>query len=224
MISLASIVVMLKASADPVIEGIAGTWVGKALRPFPVGNQIAFDLSIGLLVSVFFYVLVVAVPGHRKRLRIKRHLLRQYDYFKRDCLLQLLWASGGLDSSLVDELIDRDAFRAYFKTRASGGMDRWNVAENALQSEPERLARLLDQLEIFRVELEFTLTTIDVDDPDMLRFARHLYQVLKQGSKWRADYDGVKQVSNFFWSVFAGWDIVNGYTERDIVLEFIENL
>lgn len=222
--ALASMVLMLKTSADPMIEALVGTWLGDVLRPFPTGNQIGFDLSVGLLVSVFFYGLVVALPSRRKRLRIKRHLMRQYDYFKRDCLLQLLWASGGTDSSLVDRLVDRNEFRVYFETPVSDGMDRWHVVANTLQSDPERVARLLEQLEVFRAELEFALTVIDVEDSDMLSFARRLYQALKSGSKWQADYDDVKKISGFFWTIFTGWDIAEGYTERDRVQEFIEGL
>lgn len=216
---------MLKTTSDPIVEAFKGTWVADLLRPFPTGNQIGFDLSVGLLVSVFFYLLVVALPARAKRSRIKRHLSRQYDYFRRDCLLQLLWASGdGVAYSEVGRLLDRDAFKAHFKAVAGGGMDRWNVVENALQSEAWRLAKLVEQLEVFRAELEFALSVVEVDDPEALEVGRRLYQVLQHGTKWQAEYDDIKQVSGFFWSVFTGWDIAAGYTNRDHIEDFIRRL
>ncbi len=223
-ISLTSIFVMFKTSTDPIVEGLAGTWVADVLRPFPTGNQIAFDLSVGLLVSVFFYALVVAVPARRKRSRIRRHLLRQYDYFKRACLAQLLWASGRTDGTLIDSLLRQDSFRSYFTVRITSDQDRWHVVLNALQSEPYRLALLVEQLGIFSAELEFSLAAIEVADPELLEFARRLYQVLQRGSKWTAEYDDVKEVSGFFWSIFTGWDAAEGYLGRDPVSEFIDNL
>jgi hypothetical protein len=225
LISVVSVVIMLKTSTDPALDGFHGTWIGKALQPFPTGNQIGFDLSVGLLVSVFFYLLVVAVPAQRKRRQIKRHLLREYSDLKRDCLYRILWACvGSVGEEQVTELLDRDKFKEFFRVRVDDNMDRWHVVQNELQSDPMKLAELVEPLNIFRGELAFALSVIDIDDPESLSFARRLDQVLSQGSEWEADYDDVKLASVFFWSLYTGWDRLHGYSGRDHIREFIEAL
>src|SRR5512138_3636506 len=73
-----SIIVMLKTSTDPSPVWAKGLWIQFVLSPFPTGNQIAFDVSVGVLVSLFVYVLVVRIPEQKKHQRLKANLHRQY--------------------------------------------------------------------------------------------------------------------------------------------------
>jgi hypothetical protein len=65
---LGSAFLMLKSSADPLPFSLRGSAQGGLFSPFPSGNQIVFDLSVGIIVSLFIYVLVVWLPEHFKRI------------------------------------------------------------------------------------------------------------------------------------------------------------
>jgi hypothetical protein len=67
---LASSFFALKSSDDPFF--FRNTWVEYLLQQFSTGNSIIFNLSIGIIVSCIFYVLIVWLPKRSKALQIKR--------------------------------------------------------------------------------------------------------------------------------------------------------
>ena len=81
-----SVLLMLKSSTDPRPDIIEGTALASFFKPFPTGNQITFDVTVGVIVSLFVYVLVVRLPAWQKKARLKSHLLRRYDDLKSLCL------------------------------------------------------------------------------------------------------------------------------------------
>jgi len=64
-------VVMFVSSGEAVIQPLRGTSMEPVLLAFGKPNSIAFNLSVGYLVSVMFWLLVVFLPE-----RTRRHLLR----------------------------------------------------------------------------------------------------------------------------------------------------
>lgn len=111
---------MLKASTDPSPTWAKDSWLQLVLSPFPTGNQIAFDVSVGVLVSLFVYVLVVRIPEWKKRQRLKANLRRQYTNLKEECITNFLFACNGSASlDLVDKLKDQEAFKRYFKEKVT---------------------------------------------------------------------------------------------------------
>lgn len=59
---VASVVLMFKASEEPVIRSLRGTWIERSLHQFASGNRIIFEVSIGLITGLIIYVLVVWLP------------------------------------------------------------------------------------------------------------------------------------------------------------------
>lgn len=215
------ILVMFKASTDPSPTWARGTWIQAILSPFSTGNQIAFDVSVGVIVSLIVYVLVVRLPEQRKRSRLKANLKRQYSNMKEDCIMNFLFASNGSAShDLVEELKDQEAFKRYFKEHVTLDQERWHAVLNGLDE--SRIQAIVQELSIFRRELEYTLTSLDVDDPEVFAFLRRLTRLLHRGQSWSSGYDEIKPLSQFMWSIHTGWDPIEGYTGKDAIAEMID--
>lgn len=87
-----SILLAVKTSGDPILDVFKNTWIEHWFQKLPTGNAIIFNLSIGFLVSSFFYLLVVWFPEKRRRNIIKNNLVEQYQSFKEDTISILLSA------------------------------------------------------------------------------------------------------------------------------------
>lgn len=219
----ASTFLMLKSSTDPRPQLIQGTLFEPLLKPFPTGNQIVFDVAVGIVVSLFVYVLVVRLPAWQKKKRVKAHLLRRYDDLKRQCITHFLWACGEpAASDLIDELKDLETFKDFFKTKVSEDQDRWHAVLNGLTE--HYVTSLVRELDMFRNELEYALTAIEVSDEKVFSFMRNFTQVLQRSRYWSDREDQLKPLSQFMWSAFAGWSFVTGYTGKDAIAEMIAAL
>lgn len=211
---------MFKSSMDPRPDFIKGTALEEVFRPFTTGNQITFDIAVGVIVSLFIYVLVVRLPAWQKKNRLKAHLLRRYDDLKEQCLMHFLWASNEpAESTLIDRLKSQEEFKTFFKERVSQDQDRWHAVLNGLTD--DYVQSLVRELDLFRGELDYALTTVEVADEKVFSFLRNLTQVLQRSRHWSDREDQLKPLSQFMWSMFAGWSFVSGYTGRDHVNEMI---
>ncbi len=218
---VASTFLMLKSSTDPRPVFIKGTWAEAWFAQFPTGNQVTFDITVGVIVSLFVYVLVVRLPEHAKRKRLKAILSVQYQELKRESIYNFLFACNyPAGSDTVDELLDRDNFRSFFKEQVSSDQTRWDAVANGLDD--YKVESLLLALDSFRREVEYTLTVIDVSDPKAFESLRHLTRVLHSSRRWADKNDQLKQLSRFFWTMHTGWSFVDGYSDRDFVAEMLE--
>ncbi len=211
---------MFKSSGDPRPEIIKGTALETALQPFPTGNQITFDVTVGVIVSLFVYVLVVRLPAWQKKKRLKAHLLRRYDDLKGRCLLHFLWACNApAEASLIDRLKRQAEFKTFFKEPVARDQDRWDAVLNGLTD--DYVQALVRELDMFRGELDYTLTAVEVADDRVFTFLRDLTEILQRSRHWADRDDQLKPLSQFMWSMLAGWSFVSGYTGRDHVDEMI---
>lgn len=215
-----SLFLMFKSSTDPRPDFIKGTALEGVFKPFSTGNQISFDVTVGIIVSLFVYVLVVRLPAWQKKKRLKAHLLRRYDDLKQQCLTHFLWACREpAESGLIDRLKNQEEFRIFFKEQVSSDQDRWHAVLNGLTD--DYVSSLVRELDLFRGELDYTLTAVEVTDEKVFSFLRNLTQVLHRSRYWSDREDQLKPLSQFMWSVFAGWSFVSGYTGKDHVHEMI---
>src|SRR5258708_29756641 len=91
-------------------------------------NKILYDIAVGALVSLLFYVLVVRVPDYQKRQRIKKSLTKQYENFREECIATMLMVSDGTYAwGFHRELMDQAKFKEYFKQPVGQGQDRWDA-------------------------------------------------------------------------------------------------
>lgn len=212
---------MVKASSDPLLPLFIGTLVETLFEQFSTGNQIVFDIAVGIIVSLFIYVLVVWIPEKGKRLRVKRSLARHYDGFKDECIAVFFSAlKTSYDLDIVQKLKDKSFFRDYFKEKVSESQERWHAVLNGLDD--DLVKKLVVELEILATEVHYALTVIDIDNEEAFSFLKKLNRILYRNKNWTSDYDDITQLSGFMWSVYTGWSVIDGYTNKDVIADMIE--
>jgi hypothetical protein len=184
-------------------------------------RKVLYDLGVGSFLSVVFYGLVVRLPEHRKRERIKRDFAKRYKFFKEDCIAEMLSvADGGYEYGFHETLVDQENFRAYFQESISPSQDRFHAFLNNLQA--ENLEVLLTQLEILRDEISYVLVSTDIGDDKSFDFFKRLSSIIALRRKTTMGYDDTKNFGGFLWEMFAGFSPANGYHEGDMVEQMIE--
>ena len=213
-------VLMFIASSDPMPEVFRNAGLHAFLKQFATGNQIVFDLSVGILASVFIYYLVVRVPERGKRIRVRRNLVMTHDSCKRACnAIYLGCFMKSYPAGLSDELTDMARFRQFFKEEHVAGQTKWDAVANGLTD--ERLKDLVVELEILMQEVHFTLSAVDVNDPRAFGFLKSLTRTLYRTKNWTIDYDSTKSLLGFLWSFHTGWNWVEGYLPTDPIADII---
>jgi len=218
-----SVAALFLAHEDPFARNAlcARTGFCPVIANAKVWNKIIYDLAVGALISLIFYGLVVRLPDYRKRQRIKKSLAKHYKNFRQDCIAIMLMVSDGtFEWGFHETLVDQDKFRKYFKEKISPDQDRWHAFQNKLDE--HYLQELIMNTEILRDEIAFVLNNIDIPDEEPFEFLKRLSGAILSMRNTTLGYDETKQFSGFLWSVFAGWDLISGYRERDIIQEMIE--
>lgn len=184
-------------------------------------EKIAYDLGIGSIISLFFYWLVVRIPENAKRRRIRHSFARHFREFKEDAIATMLMVADGTFSwGFHQELVDQKRFREYFQETVAPGRDRWDEVHNKMTV--YYLDELLTHLEILRAEVRFAMSVIDIEDNKVLEFLKRLSATIVRMRKTTLDYDSMKSFGGFLWEVFAGWNVVTGYQERDFFEDMIQ--
>lgn len=220
---LLSAVLMLVASTDPVLPSIRGTAAHELLRQFQTGNQIVFDLSVGVLAGIFIYYMVVRIPEYQKRRRLRANLAATYQSFKEDSIAIYLGCfMGSYPPGLPRQLSEQVEFRSFFNEQHTPDQDRWHAVANGLND--YSLKTLLIELEILAQEIHFTLSATDVQDQRAFQFLKRLTHIIHRGKNWTTDYDDVKSLMGFLWSLHTGWSWIDGYPDSDPVAEVIASI
>jgi hypothetical protein len=222
-LALTCLWVMLATSSDPMLSLLEDTPVAAAFQQFGTGNQIAFDLSVGILSAVGMFYLLVRLPEYEKKNRIKRHLQFSYQSFKR-AVIQIFVGSvqGSYDSKTVECLMDQGSFRDFFKEPYVPGQNKWDGVANKMNE--FLLRQIVLEAEVLLNEFQHALGVLDIRDPEVFSFMKRLSVALYRAKNWSADYDGTKEVLGFFWGIFAGWSWVDGYAEREYIPDMISKL
>lgn len=216
LLSMASAFLAFKTCNEPVLLAFEGTSMESLFQRFSTGNEIVFNLSVGFIVSVIFYLLVVWFPDRRKKIIIKKNLEDQYQSFKEETISILLFTcQNSYPSDLPKNLIVLCEFRKFFKEKVSDSQDRWGVVLDNLT--PRVLADLLIEFEILLNEVSFVLSNVNIDDPDVFMFFKRLSQAVYRLKNTTPEYDDIKPLARFLWDIFAGWSFISGYREEDIV-------
>lgn len=184
-------------------------------------NKIAYDLAVAALISLIFYILVVRIPEWQKRQRYKKLLTRQYMNFRTGCIsTMLLVADGSYGGDLPEKLLDQEKFQDYFNESSTKDQSRWSHFCNNLDR--ASLRELLTQMEIFRDEIAFILNNVDIPSDEPLQFLRNLSSTIIGFRDATPEYDDVKPFARFLWSIFTGFNFVDGYANRKIIEGMIE--
>lgn len=218
-----SLLLCIKTSEDPVPNVFKSTWIEPWFQNFPAGNAIIFNMSIGFLVSSFFYFLVVWFPERRRKNIIKNNLVEQYQSFKEDTISILLSAcQSSYKGELPKDLSNQSEFRVFFEESVSDSQNRWHVVLNNLND--RLLQELLVEFEILLNEVTYVLNNVTFEDPNVFSFFKRLSQTVYKMKNTTLDYDDVKHLSGFLWELFAGWSFIDGYRDDDIVSVMIKEI
>ena len=222
-LSIASIILILKTSDEPILAIFKGTWADLFFQPFDVGNLIIFNLSIGFFISVIFYLLVVWFPNRQRKNLIKRNFEEQYKMFKRDTIKMFLSILGlSYDHDLPSKLSDVKEFRIYFQEDYCDSQNRWDGVLNGLNR--YHLRDLLVVLEIFRNEVAYVLNNIEINDPEVFSFLKRLSQAVYSLKNSSFNDDEIKEFSHFIWQLFGGFSFAEGCKDHDIVKIMIKKI
>ncbi len=223
LLAFAAVFGMFAGGNEPVIGALRGSPIEPLLRALHNGNAIVFNLSVGFLVSMFFWLLVVYLPERRRKCLLRDNLSRRYQDFREDTIQILLWAAIGThDSTLPKELCNHRKFREFFDENKK---ERWYAALNGLQGSKDRIDDLLLELELFSAEVAYVLNSVSIQDPKLHSFFKrlneHIYR-LKNASVYSDDQ--VKYLGGFLWEVHARWSIIDGQRENDVIEDMIASL
>lgn len=214
---------VLATSSDPMLSALKDTAIATAFEQFSTGNQIVFNLSVGALSAIGMFYLLVRLPEYERKNRVKRHLQFSYGSFKRSVVQIFLGAiQGGYSSETVDRLMDQKAFRDFFKEPYVPGQEKWHGVANKMND--FLLRQIVLETEVLFNEFQYALSVIDIKDPEVYSFMKRMSVALYRAKNWSTDYDGIKEVLTFFWHIFAGWDWVDGYAEREYIPDMISKM
>lgn len=210
-------------SAEPVVWFLRGTSIEPYLLAPHNGNSIVFNLSVGYLVSLFFWLLVVYFPDRTRRLILRDNLSRRYQDFRESTIQVLLWASvGAHDSQLPKMLCDHRKFKEFFD---ENNKEHWYAALKGLQGNKDRVDELLLELELFASEVSYALNNVNIQDPKVHTFFKRLSEnIYRLKNSTIYSYDQVKYLGNFLWTIHARWSIIDGQLENDVIQDMIDAL
>jgi hypothetical protein len=216
-----SVAELFLAHEDPFARDALCAYTGFCLPNAKAWSKIFYDLAVGALVTLLFYLLVVRLPDYQRRQRLKGGLERHYRDFRKDCIeIMLLVADRGCSGGVPETLIEQDKFSDYFKKKVAPDRERWDEFLNKLDDYD--LRELLTRMEIFRDELTFVLNNTDIPKDEPFEFMKRLSNAIYSMKDVTLDYDETKSLARFLWSVFAGWDFITGYRKEDIVKKMID--
>lgn len=105
---------MLKSSEDRLLFESAGFF----FQQFKLGNEIIFNLSCGMLISIWFYFLVVWLPEKKNKKRVKSNFISQYTEFKRYLIMHIVDACREpYKDELIRNLMEPRAFKTISKKK-----------------------------------------------------------------------------------------------------------
>lgn len=179
------------------------------------------SLSVGFVVSSIFYFLVVYMPEYKRRKMLHESLKSQYLQFKISCINTFLIISNSQEYSDKEELLNLTEFRRYFKKENKNGENRWGAVANSLQDSEYYLKEVIYYLQMLNEEIRYTRNSINLNDPEVFEFLNRLSQLIARMESTEREYDDIKSLCGFLWSIFTGWDWAKGYSESDIIKDII---
>jgi hypothetical protein len=211
LVSFACIFIVLKSSDEPLLINDYH-WL---FEKFNTGNSILFNISTGMLVSIWFYFLVIVLPSNIKKNRVKKHFIIQYQEFRKQLIIHILKNSKEpFMQGLAVELKDVTKFKTYFHTQVMPNQNRWFIFTSTVSE--EAINDMLAEFEAFKEAITVLLINVEIQDEAVFYF---LHQVRKFAITQRHmrtdDYFSLKAYFNFLWQMLAGFDKTDGYKEYD---------
>jgi hypothetical protein len=201
---------VLKSSEERLLLESAGF----LFQQFKMGNDIVFNLSCGMLISIWFYFLVVWLPEKKNKKRIKTHFISQYAEFKRHLIMHIVGACREpCNADLLEYLMEPQVFKDYFKEKVTADQERWHVFLNNLDK--KLLADILNEFEAFKEATSYLLGNVQVDEDEVFSFLHRINTISITLKGVSVEDDSLKQLSRLLWEMLAGFSCADGYRDYD---------
>ena len=192
---------------------------------------LSYPFLTGILVSFFFYWLVVWLPECTKRTTLKDDFKEYYRDLKEDLAVQIIFASqrGGRKDLHVDGhtekmLLTVDGFRTAF----NGGReahDGFYAFSNGLGEGGEAFQEITWLLKMLAKEIDYVLHNFKIADEDTRKYFKRLEVRLLWLSESKVDNDDDNRaLCRFIYEIFAGFTHTTGYRGYDIVEKMIDGM
>lgn len=205
-LSFLCLFLVLKSSEERLLFESAGFF----FQQFKLGNEIIFNLSCGMFISIWFYFLVVWLPEKKNKKRVKSHFILQYTEFKRHLIMHIV---GACREPYKADLMEPQAFKYYFKEKVTADQERWHVFLNNLDK--DLLADILNEFEAFKGATSYLLGNVQVDDDEVFSFLHRINTISITLKVVSVEDDSMKQLSQLLWEILAGFSRIDGYRDYD---------
>jgi hypothetical protein len=221
-ISIICLVLVFKTSDEaPIFRGELFDWF---FSQFSIGNAILFNLASGLLISIWFYFLVVYLPDVKRQKRIKKHFVMQYLVFREQVITHILGSCGeSYNSDLLNKLTNPHEFKVYFDEKVTYGQTRWQVFISNADSVV--VQRILSEFIAFKEATLYLLSKVDIEDEEVHAFLHHFNSItITLIDTPVDDYDSMKKFSGYLREIFAGFSWSSGSRDYDYFAKMLEKL
>ena len=171
-------------------------------------------------------------PAKKHRI-VKANLKQQYTNVKKEILYQIIFASRGggrtdLVASLktVEQLFTVDGFRSAFQGGESG-TEGFYAFRNHINSEDAThiFECIVLNLRVLSKQIEFVLHNYPITDQYVFNVFKDIESVLISIDTLKpGDYYDAEDLSDFLYSVFAGFSIIEGLRDYDVIEKMIEEM
>jgi hypothetical protein len=134
-----AVLVLFKSSDEPLIYLLSDTFLVTVFYKFELGNSIIFNLCVGYIVSLFFYLLVVVIPEKRKQKELTKELgqvvsfmLEAFFLDRRDFSIVFHWSKHAIHCKNIDEHLKQfDRFKKDASYKGLGEMKAICLVQSA---------------------------------------------------------------------------------------------
>lgn len=207
-----------------LVAAVAALIVGILTVPNKDYMSIMHSISIGFVLSAIFYNVVVYLPESRRKKMICSAFAEQYNQFRSNCISTFLILSNSQEYQQRENLLDKYEFQRYFKSNNASGKNRWDEVANAIQSNQFYLRELVYELRMFNEEIKYIRNTVYLGDSEAFNFLNRLSQAIHRYELTQPEYDDIKSFCGFLWSLFTGWNFVDGYENREYIEKMLEKV
>ena len=150
-------------------------------------------------------------------------MISHYIDFKQEVIGLILHASGkAWSQDDIDHLMVPANFSHYFSEDETGSGGRWYEVLNGLDEHYVR--QIANRLELLRSEVQFILSSIDIEDDEIFEFMKRLSEVSFRMSRVKSDYDDQKSWGRFLWSLYSDFDPIVGKVPFDRNMRMLQQL
>jgi hypothetical protein len=119
--------------------------------------------------------------------------------------------------------MDQKQFREFFNESYAPGQTKWHGVADKMND--FMIRQIVLEAEVLHGEFQYALSIFDIKDQEVFAFMKRFSTTLYRAKNWSSDYDdGIKEVFRFFWSLFTGWSLVDGYSDQEFLPELISKL